>query len=120
MKDIEDRMRKRKYKERRPIRLGCMQVEPTRHTEPSYKRALVSAGLVDETNAGESWDIWQSFCRDKTVIRLSMELEKQKKVFLPSVAAPFQNGVQVLEAMSEKQLDALKQRMGINLKGKNK
>src|SRR5882762_6283420 len=111
-------MRKRIYREKRPIRLGCMQVERTRHEEPSYKRALVSAGLVDETNAGESWDIWQSFCRDKTVIRLSMELEKHKNVLLPSVAAPFQNGVQVLEAMSERQLDALKQRIGVKRKEK--
>ena len=94
-----------------------MQTEKTRHTEPSYKRALVLAGLVDETNAGESWDIWQSFCRDKTVIRLSMELEKHKKVFLPSVAAPFQNGVQVLEAMSEQQLDALAKRIGARKEG---
>jgi len=94
-----------------------MQVERTRYEQPSYKRALVSAGLIDQTNAGESWDIWQSFCRDKTVIRLSMELEKHKKVFLPSVAAPFQNGVQVLEAMSEQQLDALAKRIGARKEG---
>ena len=106
-------MRRTRYKEKRPIRLGVMQVHRTRHEEPSYKRALVSAGLIDENTAAESWDIWQAVCRDKVVIRLSMELEKQKKVFLPSVAAPFQNGVHVLAAMSERQLSALKQRLGV-------
>ena len=90
-----------------------MQVERTRHQEPSYKRALVSAGLIDETNAAESWGIWQSVCRDNVVIRLSLELERQKKVFLPSVAAPFHNGVQVLAAMTEQQLQALRERIGV-------
>jgi len=36
--------------------------------------------------------------------------------FLPSVAAPYQHGARVLAAMDEQQLDALKQRMGINRK----
>jgi len=68
---------------------------------------------MDENTKAESWDIWQSVCRDKVVVRLSIELEKQKKIFLPSVAAPFQNGVQVLASMSEQQISALKKRLGV-------
>jgi hypothetical protein len=102
---------KRRYKEKRPIRLGAMQVQRTCYQEPSYKRALVSAGLMDENTKTESWDIWQAVCRDTVVIRLSMELERQRKIFLPSVAAPFQNGVQVLASMSEQQIAALKKRI---------
>ena len=114
-------MRKRPHKEKRPIRLGCMQVERTRHIEPSYFRALVSAGVIErKTDIQSAWGMWLLVCADVEVIRLSMKLEKEKNVSLPSVAAPFQNGAQVLAAMSEQQLDALKQRMGINLKGKNK
>jgi hypothetical protein len=88
-----------------------MQVERTRHTEPSYIRALLSAGLIDESTIGRSWEIWQSVCRDKVVIRLSMELEKTKKVVLPSVAAPFQNLAHVLAVMNEKQLSELRSRV---------
>lgn len=104
---------KRNYKEKRPKRLGPMQVERTRHTEPSYKRALVSAGILNANTTAESWDVWQIVCRDNVVIRLSMELERQKKVFFPSVAAPFQNGSQVLAAMTEQQLQALRERIGV-------
>jgi hypothetical protein len=42
-----------------------------------------------------------------------MALEKQNSVSLPSVAAPFQNGTQVLAAMSARQVSALKNRIGV-------
>jgi hypothetical protein len=91
-----------------------MQVQPTRHTAPSYLRSLVAAGIVDaKTNVDAAWGIWTAVCGDVEFIRLSMALEKSKKVFLPSVAAPFTNGTQVLKAMNQKQIDALKQRVGI-------
>ncbi len=106
-------MRKRQYKEKRPKRFGAMQVEPTRHTEPSYFRVLLAAGLIDEkTSKDIAWSLWDSVCRDKTIIRKSQELQKSEKVFLPSVAAPFKSGAQVLAAMSESQLSALKRRVG--------
>jgi hypothetical protein len=102
---------KRGYREKRPQRLGAMQVEPTRHTEPSYFRALLSAGLIESrTQIENAWGKWQRVCADSEVIRLSMKLEK---VFLPSVAAPFKNGAQVLAAMSERQLEALRRRVGV-------
>jgi hypothetical protein len=107
-------MRKRSYREKRPRTLGVMQVQPTRHTAPSYVRALVAAGLTDaNTQVDTAWGIWTAVCGDKVVIRMSMELERQSNVFLPSVASAFQNGTRVLQAMNSKQIDALKQRIGI-------
>jgi len=96
-----------------------MQVERTRHTEPSYFRVLLLAGLIrQETALQDAWGMWQRVCTDPEVVRLSMKLEKAKNVPLPSVAAPFQNLGQTLASMSEKQTATLLQRMGINLKGK--
>ena len=90
-----------------------MQVEPTRHTEPSYKRVLLAAGLIhQETALQDAWGMWQRVCSDPIVVHLCMALEKTKKVFLPSVTAPYQHGAQVLAAMREQQLDALAKRMG--------
>jgi hypothetical protein len=89
-------------------------VERTRHEEPSYFRALLAAGLIDEKSSKDiAWSVWESLCRDKTIIRKSQELQKLEKVFLPSVAAPFKNGAQVLAAMSERQISAMKKRLGI-------
>jgi hypothetical protein len=104
---------KRRHREKRPIRLGVMQTEKTRYETPSFQRALVAAGLIDETTTKDvAWYVWQGVCRDSVVIRLSMALETSKKVFLPSVASPFSNGTRVLQAMNERQISALKQRIG--------
>jgi hypothetical protein len=40
-----------------------------------------------------------------------MQLEKAKKVFIPSVTAPFQNLAHVLAAMNDKQLSELRSRV---------
>jgi hypothetical protein len=94
-----------------PRRLGAMQIEKTRHTEKSFVRALLAAGLIDETTTNDlAWSVWQGVCRDSVVIRLSMELES-KKCSLPSVAAAFSVGTQVLKQMSAKQIAALKERV---------
>jgi hypothetical protein len=104
-------MKKRQYKEKRPRRLGAMQVEPTRHETPSYFRVLLTAGLIDrKTDIQNAWGKWQLVCADPEVIRLSMKLER---VSLPSVAAPFQHGARVLAAMNEQQMAALKRRVGV-------
>lgn len=96
-----------------------MQLEPTRHVEPSYFRVLLSAGLIErKTDIQNAWGMWLRVCADVEVIRLSIKLEKAKNVSLPSVAAPFQNGTQVLSAMGIAQLSALKERLGIS-KGKD-
>ena len=90
-----------------------MQTEKTRHETPSYFRVLLAAGLIrQETALQDAWGMWQRVCTDPEVIRLSMKLEKAKNVPLPSVAAPFKNGTHVLAAMSERQISALKQRIG--------
>src|SRR5438445_6792418 len=103
---------RRQYKEKRPKRLGAMQVEPTRHTEPSYFRVLLASGLIEsKTQIGNAWGIWQRVCADPEIIRLSMKRDATQN-FLPSVAAPYQHGTRVLTAMSEKQLDALAKRIG--------
>jgi hypothetical protein len=103
-------MRKRSYKEKRPKRLGAMQVERTRHETPSYFRVLLAVGLIEpKTRIENAWGTWRQVCADPIVKRLSMKL---KNVFLPSVAAPFKNGAQVLGAMSEQQISALKERIG--------
>jgi hypothetical protein len=103
-------MRKRIYREKRPIRLGCMQVLPTRHTEPSYKRLLLKYGIIGATTQ-DAWGKWMQVCTDPTIVTLSMQLEKARKVSLPSVAAPFQNAAHVLAAMNEKQLAELRIRV---------
>jgi hypothetical protein len=103
-------MKKRRYKERRPIRLGCMQVERTRHEEPSYKRLLVKYGIIGATTL-DAWGKWMQVCTDPAIVTLSMQLEKEKKVSLPSVAAPFQNLAHVLAAMNQKQLSELRSRV---------
>src|SRR5258708_1944370 len=103
-------MRKRIYREKRPRRLGCMQVERTRHEEPSYKRLLVKYGIISATTQ-DSWGKWMQVCTDPVVIKLSIQIEKAKKVSLPSVAAPFQNLAHVLAAMTQKQLSELRSRV---------
>ncbi len=88
-----------------------MQVERTRHTEPSYFRVLLTAGLIERnTDLQNAYGMWQRVCADPEVIRLSMKRE-ETKIFLSSVAAPYQHGARVLAAMSEQQLDALRQRI---------
>jgi len=87
-----------------------MQMEKTRHSEPSYFRVLLAAGLIEsKTRIEEAWGLWQRVCADAAVIRLSMRLEK---VFVPSVAAPFQHGAQVLASLNPKELASLRQRIG--------
>jgi len=86
----------------------------TRHTEPAYFRALLAARLIDpKTPIADAYARWDSLCRDKVFVRMSMELEKSNKVFLPSVTAPFHNGVCVLQAMTGRQIEALKIRLGV-------
>jgi hypothetical protein len=77
-------------------------------------RALVAAQIINAaTPIDAAWGVWTTVCRDTEFVRACMALEKSKKVFLPSVASPFSNGVQVLKAMHQKQIDALKNRIGV-------
>lgn len=112
-------MRKRQYKEKRPKRLGAMQVERTRHTEPSYFRVLFAAGLIERTtDIQNAWGLWQRICADEAVVMRSRELAAQdsgKPFHLTSISAPFQNGAQTLASMNEKQIAALRERHSVNL-----
>src|SRR5258708_40220714 len=105
---------KRSYREKRPIRLGCMQVERTRHSEPAYKRTLVTLGLLQPSaDLISAWGTWQLVCADPEVRKLSNALAAKKEpVYMMSVTAPFHNGVCVLTAMTERQISALKQHIG--------
>ena len=103
-------MKKRSYREKRPIRLGVMQVERTRHEQPSYQRLLVKYGIVCAT-VQDAWGKWTQVCTDPVVVKLAMQIEKAKKVSLPSVAAPFQNLAHVLAAMNDKQISELRSRV---------
>jgi hypothetical protein len=87
-----------------------MQVERTRHDTPSYQRLLVKYGIVCATTQ-DAWGKWMQVCTDPVVVKLSIQIEKAKKVFLPSVAAPFQNLAHVLAAMNDKQLSELRSRV---------
>ena len=98
-------------------RLGVMQTHRKREEQPSYARLLQRFRLIDKNYSGlqNAWHVWQLFCADRVVIRLSMALAaKKKQVHLPSVAEPYQNGARVLAVMSERQLAALKQRLGVS------
>jgi hypothetical protein len=109
-------MRSKRYREKRPQqRLGCMQIEKTRHSEPAYKRTMVTLGLVQPTaDLMTAWGRWQSICADPEVRKLCMaHAAKKEPVYLVSVTAPFHNGVCVLHAMNQKQLDALRERIGV-------
>jgi hypothetical protein len=98
---------RRRNREKRPITLGRMQVERTRHSEPSFYRALLAVGLIDaKACADHAWFVWQCVCFDPEVIRRSMRLEKSKQIHLPSVTAPFQNGTLILQAMTGQQISA--------------
>jgi hypothetical protein len=92
-------------------RLGPMQTHRKREEQPSYARLLLRFRLLGKhSGLQEAWGTWRRVRSDPEVVRLSMKLEK---VFLPSVAAPFKNGAQVLAAMSENQIAALRQRVGV-------
>src|SRR5258706_10998366 len=83
-------------------RLGPMETHRKREKQPSYARLLLRFRLIGKcSDLPTAWGVWQRVCSDPEVIRLSMKLEK---VFVPSVAVPYQNGSQVLAAMTDRQL----------------
>jgi hypothetical protein len=106
---------KRSYKEQKPERLGVMQLEKSRHEEPSYLRLLIQHGFLQRNfiDLQRAWEMWTGLCSDTDVIELSVKLEKTTKNFLPSIASPYSNLAHVLAAMSEKQIQALKQRVRV-------
>jgi hypothetical protein len=96
-------------------RLGPMQTHRKREKQPSYARLLLRFRLIGKhSDLQAAYGMWTRVCADPEVIRLSMALAAKKElVHLVSVAAPYQHGARVLAAMSERQLSALKQRVGV-------
>jgi hypothetical protein len=95
------------------VRLGPMETHRKREEEPSYARLLLRFRLIGKRfDLQTAYAMWQRICTDPEVIRLSLKREA-KKVFLPSVAAPYTHGARVLASMSEQQLEALRQRVGV-------
>jgi len=100
----------------RSARLGPMQTARKREIEPSYVRLLHRFRFIDRKNTLNlmtAFDVWQRVCVDPEVMRLSMTLASKRSPY-PSIAAPYQNGAKVLAAMSEKQILALKERIGVS------
>ena len=81
-------MRKRSYKEKRP--LGAMAARQ-RETRPSYERILLRFGLLsDKINLQEAYGVWQRVCADPLVLKLAMVLDAEDKpAYLASVTAPY-------------------------------
>jgi len=93
-----------------------MQTHRKREERPSYARVLLRFRLIDKNYSGlqNAWHVWQSVCADPVVTKLSMALAAKKEhVHLVSVAEPFKNAARVLISMSERQLNDLKQRLGV-------
>jgi hypothetical protein len=107
-----------RYKEKRPKRLGAMQVNPTRHTEPSYLRLLIQYGFLkhaeQRTYLPEAWGIWTGLCEDPLVRDIGIKIAKAKHTFLPSVAAPYANLARILAAATEKQITELRARHAVS------
>jgi hypothetical protein len=100
----------------RERRLGPMEIHRKREEQPSYARLLLRFRLIDKNYSGlqNAWYVWQRVCADAEVIQLSMTLAAKKKpIHMVSVTEPFKNCAAVLTAMSEQQLAALKQRLGV-------
>ena len=96
-------------------RLGVMQTHRKREEQPSYARLLLRFRLIGKhSDLLQAWGVWQQVCADPVVTKLSMTLAAKKEhVHLVSVAEPFKNCARVLNSMSERQIAALKQRLGV-------
>jgi len=92
-----------------------MQVERMRPEEPSYLRLLIQHGFLQRnfTDLQRAWGIWHGLCSDVEVIEVSVNLERAKKNFLPSIASPYSNLAHVLAAMNVKQISELRARYAV-------
>src|SRR5258708_7940782 len=103
-------MRKRHYKEKRPVRLGAM--APARNRtddQPTYQRVLTKFDFLPK-NAGiaDAWAMWQRVCSADRVKKLAQEMERPAHRSLASVTAGFNLYAAVLEAMSARSLSRLR------------
>ena len=105
-------MRKRRYKELRPIRLGAMAPARNRTAdEPTYQQVLTKHGFLPRgASADEVWALWQRVAEDKKVFAMAQEIERPKHR-LASVTAGYLYFGQALSMLSARQMAALKQRI---------
>jgi hypothetical protein len=106
-------MRKRRFREKRPIRLGAMAPARDRTGDaPTYQQVLEKHGFLPRSARVDGWSLWQRVAEDRTVVRMAQEIERPKYK-LASVTAGYQHTDKVLTTMSERQLAALKKRVGL-------
>ena len=106
-------MRKRHYKEKRPIRIGAMAPARDRTSDvPTYQQVLTKFGFLPKNaSIAESWAMWQFVCADERVKKLAQEMERPAHRSLASVTAGFKFYAAVLEAMSARSLSRLRTRI---------
>jgi hypothetical protein len=107
-------MRKRSYREKRPIRLGAMAPARNRTAdEPTYQQILTKFGFIPkESTAAEAFALWRRVAEDKKVIAMSQEIERPKHR-MKSVTSGYLYLGQALAMLSARQLDSLKRRVGV-------
>jgi hypothetical protein len=109
-------MRKRQYKEKRPVRLGAMAPARDRTVDaPTYVSILLKHGFIGsrETDGVTAFAMWQRVAEDKRVIAMSHEIERPRHRVLASVTAGYMHFGNVLSKMTSRQLNALKRRVGV-------
>jgi len=79
--------------------------------EPTYQQILTKHGLLSrDAPIAEAWRLWQKVCEDRTIVKMSQEIERDKWR-ISSVTAGYQFFGRVLSAMSARQMTALKKRI---------
>jgi hypothetical protein len=93
-------------------RLGAMAPVRNRTSdEPTYQQILTKHGLLPRgAPIAEAWQLWQKVCEDRTIVRMSQEIERDKWR-ISSVTAGYQFFGRVLSAMSARQMTGLKNRI---------
>ena len=107
-------MRRTRYKEKRPMRLGAM--EPARDRTgdpPTFQKILERHGFIPKTaSAIDAFSLWQRVAEDKKIIAMAQEIERPKHR-MASVTAGYLYLGQALAMLSARQLSSLKLRVGV-------
>jgi hypothetical protein len=94
-------------------RIGAM--EPARNRtsdEPTFQQFLTKYGLLPRgASIADAWSLWQKVCENRTIVRMSQEIERDKWR-ISSVTAGYQHTEKVLAMLSTRQMTALKKRVG--------
>lgn len=110
-------MRKQRYKEKRP--LGAMS-NSTRKREdenqPAFAALMVKHGLLPPRSSADSrFAMFMRVCEDHTIReRSNKRMARKKPAYLASFAAGYVNTAAVLNAMSPKEIQQLRERLNIS------